>query len=314
MSPTRTMNVITLSLILLLAGCFGLGDSAEASDEHEHTPNAAPVLHGELTTESQFNLADCTTTDCNFTVYHAAVDPDGDLMELGFDFDLDGTIDQPLTDYRGYTNIQIPKTEFDENLVSFTEGDEISDCVNNQQLVVTENSTTTELKTTIALIAVDTNDAASAILLTTNGLYENSTTMTTSVLPCTEPNFQFSSRDAAGTMSFAADERLVHIKMTSGQLAWSVLKVTIVVDGGTSLTCVEESKDDGTAPCTYTKDATDNFWDVAEEITISEGDSTDLCDGTDGGCDMVVTLTKEAVGNNDGEVLANVDAYADANQ
>ena len=41
------------------------------------------------------------------------------------------------------------------------------------------------------------------------------------------------------------------------------------------------SKDDGTAPCTYTKDATDNFWDVAEEITISEGDSTDLCDGVE---------------------------------
>ena len=92
MSPTRTLNVITLSLILLLAGCFGLGDSAEAADEHEHTPNAAPVLHGELTTESQFNLADCTTTDCNFTVYHAAVDPDGDLIDLGFDFDLDGTL------------------------------------------------------------------------------------------------------------------------------------------------------------------------------------------------------------------------------
>ena len=48
MSPTRTLNVVTLSIILLLAGCFGLGDSAEASDEHEHTPNSAPVLHGEL--------------------------------------------------------------------------------------------------------------------------------------------------------------------------------------------------------------------------------------------------------------------------
>ena len=102
--------------------------------------------------------------------------------------------------------------------------------------------------------------------------------------------------------------------MTSGQLAWSVLKVTIVVDGGTSLTFVEESNDDGFAPCTYTKDTTDNFWDVGEEITISEGNGTDLCAGGDGGCDITVTLTKEAVGNIDAEVLANVDAYADANQ
>ena len=310
MSLTRTLNVITLSLILLLAGCFGLGDSAEAADEHEHTPNAAPVLHGELTTESQFNLADCTTTDCNFTVYHAAVDPDGDLMELGFDFDLDGTIDQQLTNYRGYTNIQIPKTEFVETMVSFTEGFELSDCVNNQQLVVTENSTTTELKTTIALIAVDTNDAASAILLTTNGLYENSTTLTSTVLPCTAPTWTFGERDAADTMSDAGGEKLVHIKMTTGEpLSWSVLKITIVVDNGNSLTCVDESKDTTNAACTYATDTTDTNWDTAEEITISEG-ASDLCDGTDGGCDIDVTITKMGVGNEDDVVLRNVEAYA----
>ncbi len=45
MSPTRTLNVVTLSIILLLAGCFGLGDSAEASDEHEHTPPGAAIRH-----------------------------------------------------------------------------------------------------------------------------------------------------------------------------------------------------------------------------------------------------------------------------
>ena len=126
--------------------------------------------------------------------------------------------------------------------------------------------------------------------------------------------YQFSARDAAGTMSDAGSEDLVHIKMTDGDdpLSWSVLKVTIVVDGGTSLTCVDVTKDDGTASCTYTTDTTDNFWDVAEEITISEG-TADLCDGSDGGCEMTVTLTKEAVGNEEGGVLRNVEAYADAN-
>jgi len=306
------MNVITLSLILLLAGCFGLGDSAEAAEEHEHTPNAAPVLHAELTTESQFNLADCTITDCNFTVYHAAVDPDGDTMELGFDFNLDGNIDQQLTNYRGYTNIQIPKTEFIETVVNFTEGSELSDCVNNQQLVVTENTTITELKTTIALIAVDTNDAASGILLTTNELYENSTTMTSSVLPCTLPTWQFDDRDAAGSMSSDAGDALVHVKMTQGDdLSWSVLRVSIVVDGGNSFTCVEAAKDDGTADCTYTTDD-DNDWSTSEEITISEGDM-DMCDGADGGCDVDVTLTKIGVGNEDDKVIREVSAYADAN-
>ena len=44
------------------------------------------------------------------------------------------------------------------------------------------------------------------------------------------------------TMSDAANEDLVHVKMDAGDepLSWSVLKVTIVVDGGTSLTCVED--------------------------------------------------------------------------
>ena len=79
--------------------------------------------------------------------------------------------------------------------------------------------------------------------------------------------YQFSERDAAGTMSDAGGEKLVHIKMTQGDdLSWSVLRVSIVVDGGNSFTCVEASKDDGTADCTYTTDD-DNSWSTSEEIT-----------------------------------------------
>jgi flagellin-like protein len=124
--------------------------------------------------------------------------------------------------------------------------------------------------------------------------------------------YQFSSRDAADTMSDAAGEKLVHIKMTNGDgLSWSVLKVSIVVDGGNNLVCVDASKDDGTADCTYTTDE-DSSWSVPEEITISEGD-VDLCDGADGGCDVDVTLTKIGVGNEEDKVIREVTAYADAN-
>ena len=319
MSTTRTLNVITLSTILLLAGCFGLGDSAEASDEHEHTPNAAPVLHGELMLddldgELEFNLADCTGTECTLTAYHAAVDPDGDLMELGYDFDLDGTIDFQLTNYRGITDLQIPRTEFIEEIVLVDEIIEESNCVNGQQLVVTETSTISRMITSIALISVDENDAASAILLTTDELYDISTVISDETEGCTNDlsMYQFSSRDAADTMSDAAGEKLVHIKMTNGDdLSWSVLRVSIVVDGGNSLVCADASKDDGTADCTYTTDD-DNTWSVAEEITIMEGD-VDLCDGTDGGCDVDVTLTKIGVGNEDDKLITTVSAFADAN-
>ena len=319
MSPTRTLNVVTLSIILLLAGCFGLGDSAEASDEHEHTPNAAPVLHGELMLddsdgELEFNLANCTGTECTISAYHAAVDPDGDLMDLGYDFDLDGTIDYQLTNYRGITDLQIPRTEFIEEIVLVDEIIEESNCVNGQQLVVTETSTISRMITSIALISVDENDAASAILLTTDELYDISTVISDATEGCTNDlsMYQFSSRDAADTMSDAAGEKLVHIKMTQGDdLNWYVLKVSIVVDGGNSLTCADAAMDDGTADCTYTIDE-DNTWSVAEEITIMEGD-VDLCDGTDGGCDVDVTLTKIGVGNEDDKLITTVSAFADAN-
>ena len=113
-------------------------------------------------------------------------------------------------------------------------------------------------------------------------------------------------------MSDAAGDALVHVKMTQGDdLSWSVLRVSIVVDGGNSFTCAEASKDDGTADCTYTTDD-DNSWSTSEEITISEGDMN-MCSGDDGGCDVDVTLTKIGVGNEDDKVIREVAAFADAN-
>ena len=43
MSPVRTFNVLTLTTILLLAGCFGLGDSAEATEEADDTTVTATL-------------------------------------------------------------------------------------------------------------------------------------------------------------------------------------------------------------------------------------------------------------------------------
>ena len=324
MSATRTLNVITLSLILFLAGCFGLGDSAEAADDHEHTPNAAPVLHAELMLddmdgELEFNLADCTATDCTVTAYHAAVDPDGDMMELGYDFDLDGTIDYHLTNHRGMTDLDIPRTEFIETVLLVDDAIEQSNCVGGQQLVITETSTISSMITTIALIGVDTNDAASAVLLTTVEMYDITTIISDSTEECDDSNnnggldlYQFSDRDAAGSMNESGGDALVHIAMTQGDdLSWAVLKVSIVVDGGASMTCDEAGSADATSQCTFAKDD-DNYWSTSEEITISEGSDTNLCDGTNGGCSVDVTLTKIGVGNEDDKVIRTITAYADA--
>ena len=319
MSVTRTLNVITLTLILFLAGCFGLGDSAEAADEHEHTPNAAPVLHAELMMndmngEVDFNVTDCTASNCTITSYHAAVDPDGDMMYLGYDFDLDGTIDYHLTNHRGMTDLVIPRTEFIETVISVDDYIEESNCVGGQQLVITETSTISSMITTIALIGVDSNDAASAILLTSVEMFDISTIISDSTEGCDENAalaYQFSDRDAAGTMSDAGSEALVHVSKTQGDdLSWAVLRVSIVVDGGVSMRCDEAGSADATSDCTFAIDD-DNYWSTSEEITISEG-ADDLCDGENGGCSVDVTLTKKGVGNEDDKVIRTVTAYADA--
>ena len=122
--------------------------------------------------------------------------------------------------------------------------------------------------------------------------------------------FTFSDRDAAGNMSDSGGDALVHIMMTQGDgLSWARLKVSIVVDGGASHMC---DNWDSTADCTFSIDE-DNYWDVAEEITISEGDELDLCDGPEP-CSVEVTLTLVGVGEEDDRVIATVFATAEANQ
>ena len=122
--------------------------------------------------------------------------------------------------------------------------------------------------------------------------------------------YTFSDRDAAGDMTADGGDALVQMQMTSGDgLSWAVLKVSIVVDGGASYTCAEG---DASADSTYSKDD-DKNWETSEEITISEGANVDLCDGSVGGCDIEVTITKLGVGNNADAVIAVKNAYADAN-
>ena len=122
--------------------------------------------------------------------------------------------------------------------------------------------------------------------------------------------FTFDDRDAAGTMGETTDDALVHVQMTQGDgLSYAQLKVSIVVDGGASMTC----STDGSGDCDIGEAAADDkTWDTSEEITISES-GMDLCDGTDGGCEVVVTLTKIGVGEEDDKVIATVTAFADAN-
>ena len=125
--------------------------------------------------------------------------------------------------------------------------------------------------------------------------------------------FAFSDRDAAGDMSDSGGDALVHIMMTSGDdLNWALVSVSIVVNDGASYTCEVADWADADAYCTYTTDD-DKYWEVSEEITISEGNNTNLCDGSNGGCTVDVTITKMGVGDEDNKVISQISAYADVN-
>ena len=124
--------------------------------------------------------------------------------------------------------------------------------------------------------------------------------------------YQFDDRDAMNdpAMNASGGDALVHIKMMQGSsLSWALVEVAISVDGGASLQCTDEGWADEYSSCVYTTDE-DKNWDVAGEITIYEGSDTDLCDGTSGGCEVQVTIRKKAVGDSEGQVLAQLNAWA----
>lgn len=124
--------------------------------------------------------------------------------------------------------------------------------------------------------------------------------------------FVFSDRDAAGALDETGGNPLVHVLMDQGDgISWALLEVSIVVDDGNTMKCVEVSSADETSECTYAKD-NDKMWDIAEEITISEGSATDSCSGEAGYCAIDVTLSKKAIGDDDGGVLAKLTATAEA--
>ncbi len=105
MQMIRAINVLTLASLLILTGCFGLVDEevAPPAEGQSPTTNAAlnhppsiDVFHytqiGIVEYWSIDTLTNTTSVSgANVSLYHAAIDVDGDLTNMGWDLDLDGS-------------------------------------------------------------------------------------------------------------------------------------------------------------------------------------------------------------------------------
>jgi hypothetical protein len=227
--------------------------------------------------ENGFILPEFIPSDkCITNFAFASVDPDGDTMTKGIDLDLDGLIDIPIVPANGKVIFGIDNSSLYDWPVYLGIGDAIEDArIGN-----------------VAFIAIDEHGASTAQIIHF-------------VAPCRDCDdddddgglmlWNFDDRDAAGDLTATGGDDLVHVKMMQGSpLDWDLLGVSIVVDGGAMNNCVEASEADADGlQCTYTLPNSFSSWGVAEEITISEGASADLCDGAAGFCEIAVTLSRE---------------------
>ena len=300
MQLVRTLNVITLSLLLILTGCFGLIDDEDdpiddaegqnTPDEGGTTtsasPNQAPVVEGMTTSDIYLEydtMFICDGNMCNGSVMHSVVDVDGDALTIGWDTNLDGGIDVTLSGNSGVTNLSISQNEFS----AFTlDGEEL-------------------LYSSIALIASD-GTIASADLVQLLG-YEGPMEEEAPPLEL----YVFTAEDANPNADPTTEtDALVRVGMQSGSgLNWSSLQVTISIDGGTPMTCKDASTADDDASCTYEKygdSGNAQNWEVGEGITITEGNADD-CTAS---CNVEVTLIKQGAGDTEDRTLGVVNAIA----
>ena len=308
MQITRTLNVLTLTVLLILTGCFGLtedGITPPAEGEETGTGTAAvnnppmiaqseilnEVLSDTLDEDSNANYNSSTDALESFTVkaYYAAIDVDGDSMTLGWDTNLDGTIDVPVTDTSGITTMNIPIAYWNE-LNSFDYDD--------------------YYHAMIAFIAVDEHGLGASsfhefVAIDWSQFDEddgNSGNNGNLVL------YVFDGEDANGAPGTGTADNLIRLTMTQGDnINWAAIRVQIEVDNAAPVTCDNPGQDSG-AVCVLVPFEGDGgqFWGPGDGVTVQES-GQDVCAAS---CTIDVTITD----TREGKVIdttENIPAEAD---
>ena len=302
MQITRTLNVITLTALLILTGCFGMtedGITPPAEGEETTTGTTTPinnppmitqseilydVLYDVLDDDSNANYNDATEALESFTVkaYYAAIDIDGDSMTMGWDTNLDGTIDVSVTDTSGITTMDIPIAHWNElNIFDYDD----------------------YYHAMIAFIAIDEHGLGASsfhefVAIDWSQYNEddgNSGNNGNLAL------YSFDGEDANGAPGTGTADNLIRLTMVQGSaINWAALKIQIEVDNAAPVTCDNPGQDTG-AVCKlvpFTGDGGQS-WEVGDGVTVAEN-GQDVCAAS---CSIDVTITD----TREGKVITTID-------
>ncbi len=242
--------------------------------ENETTTTTTTSADGTTTntTETTSSFYNGTLVGMNVTLYHAALDPEGTTMTMGWDMNLDGTIDVPVSTNSGFTTVNMPLNQWHDVSAS-------------------------EMKvTTIAFIASDvTGDFGITMLdvysVTPVGPWsENHGTGSTGG---NLPLYAFSGKDAQGTPGTGDADNLIMLTMDQGgDINWASISVKLSIDGAAPVTC-DNPGVSGTAVCSLVEfgNTDDQVWSVGDGVTVVES-GQDICSG-DCSIDVTITDTRE---------------------
>ena len=334
MNTTKVLYVFVLSTLLVLTGCFGTGiiDEGEGQSTGDtgtndntgtttSSGNSAPYIDARTT---GVNLMDGgmasmslstpiwetplddleddeepVLTGYSLALYHAVMDLDGSVASMGWDIDLDGTIDTTSTGTRGMTTVNVMLSEF----VSFSQDyvdmiialgeadlddDELEEFENEiGQFMVT---------TTVAFIATDDGGATSALMVPIDTsaamMYIWASSLAEGSQDIEEQN-QFKAEDHPSATTDGMTDNLLRLSFTHGpeDLEWAFLRITLF-DEEDGITYICEP---GGYDCSIGEQTSDTVWSGDEVISLAEGGSTDICGAAGSGaegasCELKVSI------------------------
>ena len=281
MQMIRAINVLTLASLLILTGCFGLVDEEVAPPAEGQTPTTNAALNHPPSIDvfhyTQIGIVEYWSIDtltnitsvsgANVSLYHAAIDVDGDLTNMGWDLDLDGSIDHNTTSHSGFSTVFIPNSAWHAYPSS-----QASASMESQM-------------SSIAFIATDASGNA-----VSQFVHINSPPFSPAYIVGMEAMYQFAAEDANGDTTSGTDDNLVRVTMSQGgDLNWASISVEVSVNNGAPVTCDNPGATGGACALDEFGATTDQVWSVGDGVTIVES-GQDLCTAGET-CEVKVTIT-----------------------